>query len=76
MPALGMPPLYGTRFTLGLIKKSLEEEAYDGALKIVDKLNKSNSITIDAAERVNEIIKNLKNFSRIDQAEFQNAAIE
>ena len=25
LPALGMPPLYGTRFTLGLIRKSLEE---------------------------------------------------
>ena len=25
LPALGMPPIYGTRFTLGLIKKSLEE---------------------------------------------------
>ena len=25
LPALGMPPIYATRFTLGLIKKSLEE---------------------------------------------------
>ncbi len=25
LPALGMPPIYGTRFTLGLIRKSLEE---------------------------------------------------
>jgi mRNA degradation ribonuclease J1/J2 len=25
MPALGMPVLYGTRFTLGLIRKSLDE---------------------------------------------------
>lgn len=25
VPALGFPVLYGTRFTIGLIKKSLEE---------------------------------------------------
>jgi mRNA degradation ribonuclease J1/J2 len=25
LPALGMPPIYGTKFTIGLIKKSLDE---------------------------------------------------
>jgi len=57
------------------LSKTVEDEDYEGATKIVDKLNKSNSISIDAASRVSEIIKNLKNFSRVDQANFQNADI-
>jgi len=53
----------------------IEKDDYEGASKIVKKLSKSNSISIDAASRVSEIIRNLKNFSRVDQANFQNADI-
>lgn len=53
----------------------LEENDYDGALKVIEKLRRSSKTTDDATKRVGEIIKNLKNFSRIDQAKFQNADI-
>lgn len=57
------------------LTKLINENDTEGALKIVDKMKKSNGITVDAASRVGEIIRNLKNFSRIDQAKFQNADI-
>jgi|GEM_PF-697754 len=53
----------------------LEENDYDGAIKVIEKLRKSSKTTDDATKRVGEIIRNLKNFSRIDQAKFQNADI-
>jgi len=43
--------------------------------KLVENIKKSNQISSDAAIRINEIIRNLRNFSRIDQAEFQNADV-
>lgn len=43
--------------------------------KVLGNIKKSNGISMDAVQRVNEIIKNLRNFSRIDQAEFQNADV-
>lgn len=43
--------------------------------KIIDSIKKSSNISSDAALRINEIIKNLRNFSRIDQAKFQAADV-
>jgi signal transduction histidine kinase len=43
----------------------------DKNLKMMDKIRGMNEITNSASDRVNEIIKSLKNFSRIDQSEFQ-----
>lgn len=60
---------------LNKLKKYIEENDEKNALIIVEKLSKSNTISIDASKRVNEIIKNLRNYSRIDQASFQNADI-
>jgi signal transduction histidine kinase len=60
---------------LGRLKKSIEDQDCESALKVADKMSKSNGISVDAANRVNEIIRNLKNFSRIDQAEFQKSDI-
>jgi len=57
------------------LKKQLTENKYEDVLKGIEKLARSNSITADATERVNDIIRNLRNYSRIDQAEFQNANI-
>lgn len=57
------------------LEKSIQDQAFDDALKIMSKLVKSNNISIDAAKRVSEIIRNLRNYSRIDQAKFQNADI-
>jgi len=57
------------------LKKQLSEEKYEDVLKGLDKLSKSNAITADATNRVHEIIRNLRSFSRIDQAAFQNANI-
>ncbi len=57
------------------LKKQLTENKYEDVLKGIEKLARSNSITADASERVNDIIRNLRNYSRIDQAEFQNANI-
>ncbi|MCH4885997.1 HAMP domain-containing histidine kinase [Acidaminobacter sp. JC074] len=57
------------------LKKLLSEEKYEDVLKAVEKLSKSNAITADATSRVNDIIRNLRNFSRIDQAAFQNANV-
>jgi signal transduction histidine kinase len=37
----------------------------------LEKLKNMNAITHDASDRVSEIIRSLKNFSRIDQADFQ-----
>lgn len=47
----------------------------DKMKKVLGNIKKSNQISIDGVQRVNEIIKNLRNFSRIDQAEFQNADV-
>lgn len=55
--------------------KCIEENDHEGAIKIIEKMKKSSGITVDAANRMSEIIRNLKNFSRVDQAEFQNADI-
>lgn len=57
------------------LESKLKDQAYDEAIAIISKLKKSNSISMDAAQRVNEIIRNLRNFSRIDQAKFQKADI-
>jgi signal transduction histidine kinase len=57
------------------LTKLINENDIEGVHKIVEKLRNNNKITIDAANRVNEIIRNLRNFSRIDQAEFQNADV-
>ncbi|MBN2797308.1 MAG: hypothetical protein JXR88_17990 [Clostridia bacterium] len=57
------------------LEKQIQTEDYSGAYKSIEKLLKSNKITIDAASRVNEIIRNLRNFSRIDQAEFKTADV-
>lgn len=56
-----------------MMLKRLENEIGENedALNIIKKLLKSSHITDDATERVVEIIRNLKNFSRIDQANFQ-----
>lgn len=43
----------------------------EGAQKKLSKLTDMSAITNDAANRMSEIIKSLKNFSRIDQADFQ-----
>lgn len=55
--------------------KAINDADCEEALKMLSKLKSSNKITLDAANRVNEIIRNLRNFSRIDQAEFQNADV-
>jgi len=36
LPALGMPPLYGTKLTLGIIKKALEEHNLTGITTFVE----------------------------------------
>ncbi|MCH4891229.1 HAMP domain-containing histidine kinase [Acidaminobacter sp. JC074] len=64
-----------SQMMLTKLKSNLEKEEFEASIKIVEKLNKSNSISVDAANRVSEIIRNLKNFSRVDQADFQNADI-
>jgi len=63
------------KMMLDKLKSNLDENEFDKALIIVDKIKKSSEITDDASNRVSEIIRNLKNFSRIDQAEFQNSDI-
>ncbi|HEX3027779.1 MAG TPA: HAMP domain-containing sensor histidine kinase [Clostridia bacterium] len=43
----------------------------DEASELLSQMRESNNINILACKRVSEIIKSLKNFTRIDQAEFQ-----
>lgn len=38
---------------------------------MLEKINQMNSTTVEASNRMSEIIRSLKNFSRIDQSEFQ-----
>lgn len=63
------------KMMLDKLEVNLNEQNYESALKVIDKIKKSSDITDDASNRVSEIIRNLKNFSRIDQAEFQNSDI-
>lgn len=43
--------------------------------ELLNQLKETNSISLMACERVTEIIKSLKSFARVDQAEFQEADI-
>lgn len=49
--------------------------ANDELLELLTQLQESNNVSIMACNRVNQIIRSLKNFSKIDQAEFQEADI-
>lgn len=60
---------------LDKLTKHLNENDEVAALKVIDKMRKSSGISSDAADRMSEIIRNLKNFSRVDQAEFQHVDI-
>jgi signal transduction histidine kinase len=48
-----------------------EEALKNKSITLFPKLKASNEITLEATRRVVEIIKSLKNFSRIDQSDFQ-----
>ena len=56
-----------------IIEKALIENEDIKLKKAIKNLKSSNSINLDATRKINEIIKNLKNFSRLDQSDFQNA---
>ncbi|MFZ5352143.1 MAG: ATP-binding protein [Bacillota bacterium] len=44
-------------------------------LKLIEKFNKMNEINSIACNRILEIVRSLKNFSRLDEAEFQTANV-
>jgi signal transduction histidine kinase len=61
-----------------LITKVLEHESVGGdsaLMELLEQLQDSNNVSIMACNRVNQIIRSLKNFSKIDEAEFQEADI-
>jgi len=61
-----------------LIEQVLEHESInqDNELtELLKQLQDSNNVSIMACSRVNQIIRSLKNFSKVDEAEFQEADI-
>jgi signal transduction histidine kinase len=61
-----------------LITQVLEHESVGGdsaLMELLKQLQDSNNVSIMACNRVNQIIRSLKNFSKIDEAEFQEADI-
>lgn len=58
-----------------IIEKSLAENEDTKVKKAIKNLKSSNSINLDATQKMSEIIRNLKNFSRLDQSDYQNANI-
>lgn len=57
------------------LSKTAEGYNDDELLKLADKYAKVNEINIIACRRILEIVRSLKNFSRLDEAEFQKANI-
>lgn len=60
---------------LDLIRKNEKIKEEDELNNILAQLKQANDINLLACTRVNDIIKSLKNFSKLDQAEFQKANI-
>lgn len=60
---------------LDLIRKNEKVKEEDELNNILAQLKQANDINLLACTRVNDIIKSLKNFSKLDQAEFQKANI-
>lgn len=61
-----------------LIAQILGNDSINGnnqLLELLEQLQESNNVSIMACNRVNQIIRSLKNFSKVDQAEFQEADI-
>lgn len=61
-----------------LITQLLEHESVSGdsaLAELLKQLQDSNNVSIMACNRVNQIIRSLKNFSKVDEAEFQEADI-
>lgn len=60
---------------LPIIELSTQEQENEKLKKAVKNIKRSNDISLDASKRMGEIIKNLKNFSRLDQSNYQEANI-
>ncbi len=61
-----------------LITQVLEHGSVSGdsaLMELLKQLQDSNNVSIMACNRVNQIIRSLKNFSKVDEAEFQEADI-
>jgi signal transduction histidine kinase len=61
-----------------LIAKALEHDSINGNSElneVLKQLQESNDVSVMACNRVNQIIRSLKNFSKVDEAEFQEADI-
>jgi signal transduction histidine kinase len=71
-----------TARSIDLVCRSLEESAGPGELKnnkrfltALGILRDNNEITVTASERIADIVRSLKNFARLDEADFQEADI-
>jgi len=60
---------------LPMVELKLDTEADAKTHKALKNLKNTNAISLDAAKRMGEIIRNLKNFSRLDQSDYQEADI-
>lgn len=60
---------------LPMIESVLEDSDAPKVNKAIKNLKSSNHISLEASKRMAEIIRNLKNFSRLDQSDFQDADI-
>ena len=60
---------------ISVLSKNEQIHANEELSYLMGQMNEANSISIMACQRVSEIIKSLKTFSRLDQAEFQEANI-
>ncbi|MCX7920599.1 MAG: ATP-binding protein [Clostridia bacterium] len=56
---------------LSMLSMHSKIQSDDELSNLVEQMKETNSINIMACQRVSEIIKSLKNFSRLDHAEFQ-----
>lgn len=68
--------------SIDVVRRTLEDATDLDALKsgrrfqaALDILRSNNEVTLTASERIAEIVKSLKNFARLDEAEFQDANI-
>lgn len=64
-----------SRLLMDKLSKIGETNDDDEIRKLVEKFNKINEINNIACKRILEIVRSLKNFSRLDEAEFQKANI-
>ncbi len=60
---------------LPMVELKVDTEADPKLKKALKNLENTNAISLDAAKRMGEIIRNLKNFSRLDQSDYQEADI-